>query len=117
LGQELVLVVEDEPMIRAIIAESLFEAGLRVLEAETADEALAILDSGSPVSSMITDVRMPGSMDGLDLAQLVASRWKNISLLVISGHASVNDPRMPAKAAFLAKPFTQDSLLTHVLSN
>jgi DNA-binding NtrC family response regulator len=114
--KQLVLVVDDEPMIRTIIAENLAENGLEILEAGSADEAIKLLTSGCPIQTVITDVKMPGSMDGLDLAQLVASRWDHMSLLVMSGHASIGDPRLPAKAAFIAKPFTAHALLTRVLS-
>lgn len=110
-----VLVVDEEPMIRIIIADSLNEAGLQVLEASSADEALALLNEGNAVGTMITDVKMPGSMDGLDLAQTVASHWSDISLVVISGHASMDDPRLPLKAKFLPKPFTHANLLRQVL--
>lgn len=116
VGQEHVLVVDDEPMIRMIIADSLNEAGLQVIEASSADEALSVLDSGSPVRTLITDVRMPGRMDGLDLAEVVTSRWDHIAVVVISGHANLHDPRLPKNASFLAKPFKRDDLLKHVIS-
>ena len=114
MGQDHVLVVDDEPMIRTIIADSLIEAGLQVLEACNADEAFALLAGGTLVSTMVTDVKMPGSMDGLDLAKVVATQWPEIALVVISGHASFDDPRLPVNARFLPKPFLRDHLLKQV---
>jgi DNA-binding NtrC family response regulator len=109
-----VLVVDDEPMIRLIITEGLADAGFDVLEAENADDALDVLDSDSRVGTLITDVKMPGRLDGLDLAELVASRWEHISLVVLSGDAYFKDQRLPSKAAILQKPITLDALLRHV---
>lgn len=116
MDQDLVLVVDDEAMIRMLIADSLCDAGLNVLEAASADEALTLLDHGEPVTTVITDVKMPGRLDGLDLAQAVASRWSHIELVVMSGHVSSNDPRLPPKATFLGKPFRQETLLKHLVN-
>lgn len=115
MAQDHVLVVDDEPMIRMIIVDSLSEAGFEVLEASSADEAMVLLDRDSLVGTMITDVKMPGSMDGMDLAKAVSLRWEHISLLVMSGHASEHDPRLPQKARFLCKPFSHGQLLKQVL--
>ncbi len=70
-----VLLVEDEVLIRLMVAEELRSQGLQVLEASNADEALAILESSLPVDLLFTDVRMPGRMDGVALAKLAQARF------------------------------------------
>lgn len=65
--QQHVLIVEDEVLIRAPLAEHLREAGFNVIEANTADEAWSCLQTGMPVDLVFSDIRMPGSMDGLEL--------------------------------------------------
>lgn len=99
-----VVVVEDEPFIRMGVVDALAEAGFSVLEAADAQAALAILADWS-VAAVITDVRMPGFIDGLELAQIVAREWPEIAIFVMSGHAYADDERMPAKATFIPKPF------------
>jgi PleD family two-component response regulator len=66
-----ILVVEDEVLIRCLICDDLREAGFVVVEAENADEASSYLASGAPVDLIFSDVHMPGSMDGLDLARRI----------------------------------------------
>lgn len=80
-----ILVVEDETLIRMVGAEILEDAGFDVLEAADADEALRILQAHDDVLLLFSDVDMPGSMDGLDLARVVHERWPDIRLLLTSG--------------------------------
>ncbi len=82
----LVLIVEDEPLIRMYAADLLEEDGFDVVEATTARAALAILEQrNGDVSALFTDVDMPGDMNGLELAGIVYSRWPHIAILVTSG--------------------------------
>jgi DNA-binding NtrC family response regulator len=100
----LVLLVDDEAIIRLVSAERLEDAGFEVLEAATADDALKILNQRSNVEVVFTDVNMPGAMDGLALAELVHERWPDIKLVVTSGRAL---PRaIPRTGCFLTKPYT-----------
>ncbi len=71
-----VLFVEDEQFVRMIGVDALEEAGYIVLEAGSADEALVMLEEGDDVHVLFTDIRMPGSMDGLRLASVVHERWQ-----------------------------------------
>jgi len=100
-----VLVVEDEALIRADIADSLADAGMTVLEAADADEAIRILESRTDIRIVFTDVNMPGSMDGLRLAAFVRDRWPPVQLIVTSGHVAVRNEDLPAGARFLRKPY------------
>ncbi|MCD6070007.1 MAG: response regulator receiver protein, partial [Microvirga sp.] len=80
-----ILLVEDEPLVRMAAADDLQDAGFHVLEAANADVALAVLESCSDdVQVLFTDIDMPGSMNGLALAESVQQRWPHISLLISS---------------------------------
>ena len=110
MNSAVVLVVDDEPLIRLSVVDALQEEGLQALDASAADEALKVLLAGTDVSVLLTDVKMPGTMDGLDLVNHVATCWPNIAIIVMSGHAYADDPRIPASATFLPKPFSLTQL-------
>ncbi len=80
----IILVVEDEVLIRMMMATELRAAGFAVLEAANADEALKVLRSSEPVDLMVTDIRMPGTMDGIRLAALVRGMWESIKIIIAS---------------------------------
>jgi DNA-binding NtrC family response regulator len=110
-----VLVVEDEVLIRMVISEALRDVGYAVVEAATADEAEALLVAGLHTDLMITDVRMPGRLDGLDLARLAAALRPGLPIAVTSGHLSAVAAELPGVvAAFLPKPFRTAELLALV---
>ncbi len=106
-----VLVVEDEPIIRLGIVSSIEDAGHEVVEAANADEALRRLKSEGGVRVIVTDVDMPGSMDGLALAQYANQTWPGIGVLVISGKVGVLPSQLPAGARFMSKPFLEPQLI------
>jgi CheY-like chemotaxis protein len=80
-----VLVVEDELMLRMRAVDIVEDAGFVPLEALNADEAIQILESRDDIAVLFTDIQMPGSMDGLRLAHLVHSRWPHIKIILVSG--------------------------------
>ena len=84
----LVLLVEDEVLVRLVACDGLEAAGFTVVEANDAQEALDVLASRSDIGVLFTDVNMPGALDGLDLAELVHLRWPHIKLVVTSGKIS-----------------------------
>jgi two-component system, response regulator PdtaR len=100
-----VLIVEDECLIRMDAIDGLMAAGFEVLEAEGADEAIKILRSRSDISVVFTDIQMPGSMDGLRLAAVVRDRWPPIKIIATSGRAKIAKDQLPAEARFVAKPY------------
>jgi DNA-binding NtrC family response regulator len=114
--KDLVLIVEDEPMIRDFVQEILeFEGGFRTESVENADQAVEYLEKhGADVSLLLTDVRMPGSMDGIALANLVAAKWSAIPIVVMSGHGTPGSDQLPADVLFIAKPWTITQLLDGV---
>ena len=110
-----VLVVEDEDVIRAMTIEFLEEAGLNVMEADTADAALRILETdGAAICLLFTDVRMPGRLDGLELARATMVRWPHIKIIVTSGMFSRATDTIPEGADFLPKPWMPLDMLTRV---
>ncbi|WP_371422385.1 response regulator [Tardiphaga sp.] len=105
------LVVEDEPLVRTYVAEVLMDAGYRVFEACDALDALAILGERRDVHIVLTDIEMPGGMDGLELAGTIRSRWPEIVILVHSGRVRPAAHALPLGAGFIAKPYRADELL------
>ncbi|WP_162886589.1 response regulator [Pseudomonas syringae] len=108
-----ILLVEDDDTLRMVTADarSLLEAN--VIECHSADQAVAVLESGALIQLLITDIRMPGSMDGLQLAGLVAFRWPGLDIIVTSGNRLPTEV-LPEKALFMAKPWTLSDLLQRV---
>jgi CheY-like chemotaxis protein len=98
-----ILVVEDEVCIRFDVTETLTSAGFNVIPVSTADEALEVLLLPAPIDLVFTDVRMPGSIDGLELARRVQSEWPHIKIVVASGHLQM--PSDLAPAASFGKPY------------
>lgn len=110
----IVLLVEDEVLVRWAAAAALREAGYQVLDVERADEALPILEGRSDIVVVFTDINMPGRMDGQALAFEVNRRWPRIGLLVTSGEMTTGDSRLPAGSRFLAKPYSDVDLIAGV---
>lgn len=106
-----ILVVEDDTLIRMLGVDLLEEAGFEVWEAANADDAVAILSDHSDVRLLFSDVDMPGSMNGMDLARLVHERWPHIRLLITSGHHRLSDAAIPDDGEFVGKPWTADGLV------
>ncbi len=99
-----VLVVEDELMLRMRAVDIVEDAGFSPIEAINADEAIRILESRDDVSLLFTDIQMPGSMDGLKLAHVVHSRWPHIRIMLVSGQIAVTEDDKPEDSKFFPKP-------------
>ena len=98
--------VEDEPLVRMTAADELEDAGFHVLEAANADVALAVLAVRSDeVGVLFTDIDMPGSMDGMALAEQVHQRWPHVLLLISSGYARPHPDEIPDHGHFVPKPY------------
>jgi CheY-like chemotaxis protein len=100
-----VLIVEDELLIRIHAAQIIEEAEFDVVEASNADEAIAILEARPDISVLFTDIQMPGSMDGLKLAAAVKGRWPPIKIVATSGLVNVRPDDLPEGGRFLPKPY------------
>lgn len=108
-----VLLVEDNDTLRLLAADALSILGVHVISCPCADDALLVLERREPVDLVFTDIRMPGRLDGLQLAALVAERWPDLSILITSGNRSADD-KLPTKALFLPKPWTLTRLFETV---
>jgi two-component sensor histidine kinase/CheY-like chemotaxis protein len=108
----IVLVVEDDMVLRMRAVDVVEDAGFTPLEAVNADEAIAILESRPDISLLFTDVQMPGSMDGLRLAHAVHNRWPHIKIILVSGQIVVTDDEKPVDSRFFGKPIS----MTHMIS-
>jgi len=106
-----VLVVEDEVLVRMLACDILDDGGFKSLEAVSASEALALIDARPDIGVMFTDVDMPGEINGLGLAHLVAMRAPAVGILVTSGAAEPGQGDLPPGARFLRKPYSPSALL------
>jgi CheY-like chemotaxis protein len=101
-----VLIVEDEFLIRMDAIDMIKSAGFEVVEAESADEAILILEDRPDITVVFTDVQMPGSMDGLKLAAAIRGRWPPIKIIATSGLHDIREADLPAGSRFLPKPYS-----------
>jgi len=116
LGRPVVLIVEDESLLRISAAEMVADAGYDVVEAGNADEAIAILEARADIHIVFTDIQMPGSMNGLKLARFVRDRWPPIKLVATSGHVTIGEGDLPEGGLFIPKPYTT-ARIAEVLGN
>ena len=108
---KVVLLVEDDLPIREIVADFLVELGLTVIQTADAAQALEMLrESSLRIDLLFTDVRMPGSMDGMQLAELASVTWPTLRVLIASGHIRPSAKEIPPHSRFLPKPYTCDML-------
>lgn len=105
MSKILVLIVDDEPIIRMDLADMVGDAGFEVLEAKDADEAIRLLETHAAIRILVTDIEMPGSMDGLKLAASVRRRWPPVAIIVTSGRVRPAADALPSAAVFLGKPY------------
>jgi CheY-like chemotaxis protein len=110
-GLPVVLIVEDEFLIRMDAVDMIRSAGFEAIEANNADEAIAILEHRSDITVVFTDVQMPGSMDGLKLAAAVRGRWPPVKIIATSGMARVDQVNLPSGGRFIPKPYSAREVL------
>jgi CheY-like chemotaxis protein len=114
-GSPTVLLVEDEPLVRMLNLEILHEAGFRVVDANDADEAFEVLRRRQDrIGAVLTDVDMPGSLNGFEFARLVSQGWPEVGILVTSGKMAPAPGDLPPRSAFLAKPYMPATLVAEL---
>jgi CheY-like chemotaxis protein len=111
-----ILIVEDEPLLRMLAVEVVEEAGFVALETGDADEAVALLESRSDIALLFTDINMPGSMDGLKLAHAVRDRWPPIKILVVSGQVRLQPAELPSNSCFVVNPYRAAAMVEELRS-
>ena len=109
-----VLVVEDEMLLRMRAVDMVEDAGFTPLEAVDADEAVAILESRSDIALLFTDIQVPGSMDGLKLAHAVHERWPPIKIILVSEQLKLANIDIPADSRFFGKPLEASELIAEM---
>ena len=109
-----VLIVEDEMILRMRAVDIVEDAGFNPVEAVNADQAISILESRSDISLLLTDIQMPGSIDGLKLAHAVHDRWPSIKIILVSGQVKPSDTERPANSRFFGKPLGVDQMIAEL---
>ncbi|MBV8105915.1 MAG: response regulator [Hyphomicrobiales bacterium] len=107
-----VLLIEDEVLIRFDAAEALREAGMCVIEAHNADEAMEHLEAGKSVDFVFTDIEMPGTMNGLAFCAAVERRFPRLKFLVTSGRASADEAA--STRSFISKPYDPADVVAYI---
>jgi len=111
-----VLVVEDEMMLRMRAVNMVEDAGYAPVEALDTDEAVSILESRSDIALMCTDIQLPGSMDGLGLAHTVHKRWPVIKIILMSGQLNPASIDLPPCSRFFGKPLQAWQIIAQMRS-
>jgi len=106
-----ILVVEDDFLIRISAVEMIEEAEFDVVEAANADEAMEILEARLDITVVFTDIQMPGSMDGLKLAAAVRGKWPPIKIIATSGIVNVRKVDLREGGRFLPKPYSSAEIV------
>lgn len=114
LSAPVILIVEDDQLQKLLAVDTVEEAGFVAIAARDADEAVAILESRADIVLVLTDINMPGSMDGLKLAQAVRSRWPPIKIIVVSGRGLASE--LPTHIRFFVKPYQTDAMISEIRS-
>jgi CheY-like chemotaxis protein len=105
-----ILIAEDEVLTRMVLAEELRDAGFFVIEASNADDAMAYLKTGSQIDLVFSDIQMPGSMDGLELARRLRVEHPSLPVILSSGRQGAE-----GVAPFISKPYRMERVISIVL--
>jgi DNA-binding NtrC family response regulator len=111
-----VVLIEDEPLVRFVVADVLVDGKFCVIEADNAEEALTVLQAGVEADVLLSDVEMSPGINGYELARQVHEHWPTIEILIMSGREWPKAGDLPPGAAFVAKPCPSEALLSHVRS-
>jgi CheY-like chemotaxis protein len=111
-----ILIVEDDPLLRELAVGLVEDAGFVALEAGDAGQAVVQLEARADIAVMFTDINMPGRMDGLKLAHMVRDRWPPIKILVVSGQVRLRQSDLPSNSAFLEKPYRGEAVIARLRS-
>jgi CheY-like chemotaxis protein len=103
----LVLVVEDEPLLRMAAVDMVEEAGFEPVEAADATEAVRILEARLDIRLVFSDIDMPRGIDGMKLAALIRNRWPPIDIILTSGHVDAAEVDLPVRSMFFPKPYNE----------
>lgn len=111
MAQPSILVLEDDEIIRALMVDVLEDFGALVTSFPSADEGMIYLERGDdPVDLIVSDVQMPGLLNGYDLSRVVAHRWPEVQVVLTSGNTLIAS-QLGGSVRFLPKPWSTDHLI------
>jgi len=111
---DMILVVEDEPLIRMSLTDHLETEGFEVLEAWTGDGAKELLTEGNPIKALVTDVRMPGWMDGVSLALWTRHNYPKIKIVIVSGATEGSVEQLGDEGLIVSKPYSHEIIVARI---
>ena len=106
-----ILIVEDEVLTSEYLEFVLQEAGYEAIPAGSAEEAIAVLEHRDDVHLVVTDINLPGSLNGLQLAALVRDRWPTMNIIVITGYSAPRSEEIPSGSLFVPKPYSAQKMI------
>lgn len=109
--RSIILVVEDEPLLRMFATDMVEDAGFQVVEAANATEAVTILEARTDIRIVFTDIDMPHGIDGVRLAACIRDRWPPIDIIIVSGKPFPPEAQLPERAVFYPKPYRQSEII------
>lgn len=109
--RKIVLVVEDEPILRMMAFDLVEDAGFEAVEATDATQAIEILERRPDIRIVFTDIDMPRGMDGMKLALMIRDRWPPIELIITSGKLRPRPEELPARGVFFSKPYASEKVV------
>jgi two-component system, response regulator PdtaR len=109
-----VLVVEDNALLKLFMSDLVVAGGFVALQASNADEAMTVLESRPDVALLVTNVKMRGSMNGVELAHAVDKRWPSVKIIVVSAQPGLSEADLPVSSLFLAKPYHDDEMVFEI---
>lgn len=115
IARAVVLVVEDEPILRMMAVDLVEDAGFEAVEAMGADDAVRILETRLDIRIVFTDVDMPGGMDGMKLAAAIRDRWPPIEIIITSGKRHIGKDELPERSVFFPKPYRREQVTAAML--
>lgn len=113
----IVLVVDDEVLLRLVATQALQDAGCATFEAGEAEEALLVLEQHPEISVLFTDINMPGERDGLALVQVVREKRPDLRVIITSGREQPRPAALPADGRFIPKPYSLELVVDLVKSS
>ena len=109
--RQVILVVEDEPILRMMAVDMVEDAGFEAVEAADATAAVKILEERTDIRIVFTDIDMPRGIDGIRLAAAVRDRWPPIEIILTSGQNAPLASLLPPRSVFFAKPYQVDKVV------
>ena len=106
-----VLVVEDEPLLRMNTVDMVEQAGFEPIEAANAKQAMQALEQRDDIRIILSDIDMPPGMDGVELVAIVRNRWPPIEIILVSGQVASGEVLLPERGLFFSKPFRSQDLI------